>query len=571
MTAKIVYALLFIFLIYLLRKFTFIDTKSKRNLEFDRLQKEKEKEINRVKLEFFTNISHELRSPLTLILGPAEKLIKQGDKLQKKERLKLYKTMRRNSDYLLKLIKQLLDYRKLDEGKINLKCTHINLVTLLHKITDQFYTISEQKGIIFNHNINDFKLFAWIDINILEKILHNLISNAIKFTSKGGKIFIKLQEVEAKYSNFLDGHLEISIEDTGKGILSSDLNNIFNRFYQSENQNKENQGVGIGLSFSQQLAQLHGGYIEVVSEYQKGSCFTLLIPLGNTHLSDDQMIENNEIFISKVNNPDTPFLLNEEKMVGFGNKNPKLLIIEDNLEIYYYLTSELSNYYKTIYSVDGAQGIARALEELPDIIISDIMMPGINGIEVCQALKNDIKTSHIPIILLSARANDESKIEGLESGADVYLTKPFSMEVLKTQLTSLLDNRKKLHNEFKKHNFEPSKINISSLDELFVENMIDIIKDNIDNSTFTVEEFSNLSGMSRTTFFNKVKSITGLKPTEFLRNYRLKLAAQFLIKGFSVKECMYKTGFNTPSYFTQSFKVLYEMTPTEFIKQNKQI
>ena len=199
------------------------------------------------------------------------------------------------------------------------------------------------------------------------------------------------------------------------------------------------------------------------------------------------------------------------------------------------------------------------------------MMPGTNGIEVSKTLKNNIKTSHIPIILLSARANDESKIEGLKSGADVYLTKPFSLEVLKTQLTSLLNNRKIIHNEFKNLNFEPSKIEISSMDELFVENIINIIKDNIDNSNFTVQEFSNLSGMSRTTFFNKVKSITGLKPTEFLRNYRLKLAAQFLSKGYSVKEAMYKTGFNTPSYFSQSFKVLFKMTPTEFIKQKKQI
>ena len=568
--AKMTYIILCIILVYMLMRFTVIDIKRKRNLEFDRLEKEKEKEINRVKLEFFTNISHELRSPLTLILGPAEKLIKQGDKLKKKERLKLYQTMRRNSDYLLKLIKQLLDYRKLDQGKMNLKCNHINLVTLLHKIIEQFYTSSDQKGIVLSHNINAQKLFAWIDINIFEKILHNLLSNAIKFTSKDGEISIRLKEVKAKHSSFIDGHVEISVEDNGKGILPSDLNNIFNRFYQSENQNKENEGVGIGLSFSQNLAQLHGGSIEVVSEYQKGSCFTILIPLGNAHLTDDQMVENNEIVISKVNDPDTPILTKERQMVGFDDKNkPKLLIIEDNLEIHHYLTSELCHYYNTISSLDGTQGITLALEELPDIIISDVMMPGPDGIEVCHTLKSDIKTSHIPIVLLSARANDESKIEGLKSGADVYLTKPFSLEVLKTQLASLLDNRKKLHKEFKKLNFEPSTINISSLDELFVENMIDIIKDNIDNSTFTVQELSNLCGMSRTTFFNKVKSITGLKPTEFLRNYRLNLAAQYLIKGFSVKECMYKTGFNTPSYFTQSFKVLYEMTPTEFIKQNK--
>jgi DNA-binding response OmpR family regulator len=246
-----------------------------------------------------------------------------------------------------------------------------------------------------------------------------------------------------------------------------------------------------------------------------------------------------------------------------------LLIIEDNPEIYHYLTSELSAYYSTLSSIDGSQGIEMAFETLPDIIISDIMMPKTDGIEVCRKLKNDIRTSHIPIILLSARVNDESKIEGLKSGADVYLTKPFSLEVLKTQITSLLENRKKVHSEFRKPNFEPSKIDISTIDELFIEKIIKIIKDNIDNPIFTVQEFSNLSGMSRTSFFNKIKGITGLKPTEFLRNYRLKLAAQFLLKGFSVKECMHKTGFNTPSYFTQSFKVLYKMTPTAYIQQNK--
>jgi signal transduction histidine kinase/DNA-binding response OmpR family regulator/ligand-binding sensor domain-containing protein len=568
--AKIVYALLFLFLIYLLRKFTIIDTKSKRKLEYNRFEKEKEKEINRVKLEFFTNISHELRTPLTLILGPAEKLINKGDELHKKDRLKLYQTMRRNSDYLLKLIKQLLDYRKLDQGKIKLKCTHINLVTFLIKISDQFYVNAEQKGILLTQSISHKKLFVWIDSNIIEKILYNLISNAIKFTKTAGKITIGLKQLGSEDSKFRDGHVEISVTDNGKGIKSSELKNIFNRFYQSDNQNKENEGVGIGLSFSQNLAQLHGGKIEVVSECDKGSCFTLLLPLGNGHLFDDQMVENNEIYISNVTNEALPNLANEEQLVNFDETDkPSLLIIEDNKEIYNYLTSELRQYYRIVCCSDGDQGIIFAMKELPDIIISDIMMPGTDGIQVCKTLKNDIKTSHIPIILLSARANDESKVEGLESGADVYLTKPVSLEVLKTQITSLLNNREKIHDEFKNLNFEPSKIKISSVDELFVKNIIDIINDNIDNPNFTVQEFSNLSGMSRTSFFNKVKSITGFKPTEFLRNYRLKLASQFLLKGFSVKECIYKTGFNTPSYFTQSFKVLYKLTPTEYVKQNR--
>ncbi|MDB4175800.1 ATP-binding protein [Flavobacteriaceae bacterium] len=570
--AKTLYLLSFLLIIYLLARISVIQTKRKRKLEFNRLEKEKEKEINKVKLEFFTNISHELRSPLTLILGPAEKLIKQGDKLQKKERIRLYKTMQRNSDYLLALIKQLLDFRKLEQGEIKLKCTHINLVNLIQKVTEQFQTKAEQEKLNLGYNFNEKKIFAWTDANIVEKIIHNLLSNAIKFTPKGGSITIGVRELNLQKSNYPEGHIEIYVEDNGIGIKSSDVNTIFNRFYQSDNQNKKNEGFGIGLSFSQNLAKLHGGEIKVMSQYQKGSCFTLLIPLGNTHLSNEQMIENNEIIISKVDHHDNLDLINQQQKDHSNLKDkPSLLIIEDNLEIYHYLTSELSQHYLTIGSTDGKQGIDLAFEKLPDIIISDIMMPGTNGIQVSKTLKNNIKTSHIPIILLSARANDESKIEGLQSGADVYLTKPFSLEVLKTQLTSLLNNRKMTQNEFKNLNFEPSKVNISSMDEVFVENIINIIKDNIDNSNFTVQEFSDLSGMSRTTFFNKVKSITGLKPTEFLRNYRLKLAAQFLSKGFSVKESMYKTGFNTPSYFSQSFKVLFKMTPTEFVKQKKQL
>ena len=570
--AKTMYLLSFILIFYLLTRISVIQIKRKRKLELNRLEKEKEKEINKVKLEFFTNISHELRSPLTLILGPAEKLVKQGEKLQKKERVRLYRTMQRNSDYILGLIKQLLDFRKLEQGEIKLKCTHINLVNLIQKVTEQFQTKAEQEKLNLDYDFNKNKIFAWIDATIIEKILHNLLSNAIKFTPKGGNITIGVRELSLQKSIYPKGHIEIQVEDNGIGIASSDVKTIFNRFYQSDNQNKKNEGFGIGLSFSHNLAKLHGGEIKVKSQLKKGSCFTLLIPLGNSHLSNEQMIENNEIIVSKVEHHDNLDLVNDQQKDSSGHKNkPSLLIIEDNLEIYHYLTSELSQHYLTIGSTDGKQGIDLAFEKLPDIIISDIMMPGTNGIEVSKTLKNNIKTSHIPIILLSARANDESKIEGLKSGADVYLTKPFSLEVLKTQLTSLLNNRKIIHNEFKNLNFEPSKIEISSMDEVFVENIINIIKDNIDNSNFTVQEFSNLSGMSRTTFFNKVKSITGLKPTEFLRNYRLKLAAQFLSKGYSVKEAMYKTGFNTPSYFSQSFKVLFKMTPTEFIKQKKQI
>ena len=565
--AILLYFICFIVVLLLLKRYTVIDIKRKRKLEYDRLEKEKEKEINKVKLEFFTNISHELRSPLTLILGPAEKLVSQVDTLQKEERLRLYKTMQRNSDYLLKLIKQLLDFRKLEQGKMKLRCTHINLTVIIDKIIEQFYSLADEKKVILNHCYPAEKLFAWIDINIIEKILHNLLSNALKFTPKGGNISLDITIMPQSMSNYPDGHIEIKVTDSGKGIKPSDLQNIFNRFYQSDNQNKENEGVGIGLSFSQNLAKLHSGEIRVTSEYQKGTCFTLFLPLGNSHLSSEQMVDDKQIIVSKIDTA-TNILKKQNDVMEYKNGDkPVLLIIEDNPEINHYLASELSPYYTTISSMDGKKGLEIAFEKYPNIIISDIMMPGMNGIEVCKKAKNDIRTSHIPFILLSAKTNDESKIEGLHSGADVYLTKPFNMEVLKTQILSLLKNRKKIHMDFKNPNLEPPKIEISSIDDQFIKNIITIIEENIDNPKFTVQKFSDLSGMSRTTFFNKMKSLTGLKPTEFLRNYRLKLAVQYLEKGLSVKECMYKTGFNTPSYFTQSFKVLFKMTPTEYINK----
>ena len=567
--AKISYIFAFILFFILLRKYTIIGIEKKKNIEYEHLEKEKEEEINQIKFQFFTNLSHEFRSPLTLISGPIEKLISQDETIQKEERLRLYSTMKRNSDYLLKLIKQLMDFRKLESGVLKLECTHINITNLMDKIIELFHPLAEEKKITLRTNYSEQKLFSWIDINKIEKILHNLLSNAVKFTPKGGRIEINITTIEHFLSSYPEGHLEIAITDTGKGIKNIDLHNIFTRFYQSDNQNKENDGIGIGLSYSQNLAKLHGGIIKVTSEEQKGSCFKLLLPLGSSHLSNEQMLDNQQIIISKtapITNINTSNQDNNVEEYKNGDK-PVLLVIEDNIEINHYLSSELSAFYTIISTMNGVKGLEVALEKTPNIIISDIMMPGLNGVEVCKKIKDDIRTSHIPIILLSAKTTDENKIEGLYAGADVYLTKPFNIEVLKTQIISLLDNHTKIQEEFKNPNLEPPKINMSSIDNKFIEDIIAIIKENIDNPNFTVQEFSNLSGMSRTTFFNKIKSLTGQKPTEFLRNYRLKLAAQYLEKGLSVKECMYKTGFNTPSYFTQSFKVLFKMTPTEYINR----
>lgn len=567
--AIVFYVIFFIIALVLFGQYTVIDIRRKRELEFDRLEKEKEKELNSAKLEFFTNISHELRSPLTLILGPVEKLIDKIDSLNKEDRFMSYSTIQRNADYLLKLTNQLLDFRKLDEGKLKLTCSHINIINSLEKIIEQFYPLIDKKNISLKYKFPEKKVFAWVDINKLEKIIHNLLSNAVKFTHEKGRIEITFHEIKSSIK-YPDGHVEISIHDNGKGIKPTDIKNIFTRFYQIENASKTNEGVGIGLSFSQSLANIHGGRIQVQSEPNVGSCFTLELPLGANHLTMEQMTDNQDFMYSDFKMSTNGGNQLKEEIVTYENGDkPLLLIIEDNFEINHYIASEMSKSYNVVSCLNGKSGLKVAQKKSPDIIISDIMMEGLDGIEVCKQIKNDIRTSHIPFILLSAKTTNESRVEGLEAGADVYLIKPFDMNVLKMQLVSLLKNRNRIHEEFKKSPFNLSVIDIADVDEQFINNVIKIIEDNLDNSSFTTKELADKIAMSRTAFFNKIKAITGLKPTEFVRNYRLEIAAQFLQKGFSVKESMHKTGFNTAGYFTQSFKTLYKVTPSEYTAKLK--
>jgi DNA-binding response OmpR family regulator/nitrogen-specific signal transduction histidine kinase len=551
-------------------QYTLIDIRRKRKLEFDRLEKEKEKELNAAKLKFFTNISHELRSPLTLILGPVEKLISKIDSLKKEDRLKSYTTIQRNADYLLKLTKQLLDFRKLEQGKTQLACAHINIVSVVKKISEQFNSLADKKNISIEYHLPEKKIFGWVDVNKLEKIVHNLLSNAVKFTPENGNISIKVI-MKNPNQNYPEGYFVLSVTDNGLGIKPNELKNIFDRFYQADNQNKKNQGVGIGLSFSQSLARIHGGVLTVKSKLHEGSTFTLTLPLGTAHLTSDQMIDDKELILENLDLPKLQANDREEVISYENGDKPQLLIIEDNIEINHYIASELSDNYAIISCVNGTKGLEVAREKSPDVIISDIMMPGVDGIEVCREVKNDINTNHIPFILLSAKTTNESRVEGLQAGADVYLIKPFNMDVLKMQLSSLLENRKRIHDEFKKAPFEPNAVEVKGVDEQFIQKVIAEIERNLDNASFTTNLLAKNIGMSRTTFYNKTKAITGLKPTEFVRNYRLKIAAQYLEKGFSAKESMYRTGFNTAGYFTQSFKTLYKMTPSEYTARFKNV
>jgi DNA-binding response OmpR family regulator len=369
--------------------------------------------------------------------------------------------------------------------------------------------------------------------------------------------------------NYPEGYFALSVTDNGVGIKPSELKNIFERFYQADYQNKKNKGVGIGLSFSHSLAKIHGGALAVKSKLNEGSTFTLTLPLGTAHLASEQMIDDKELILTNIEMPIHQASEGQEVVFYKNDKKPLLLIIEDNIEINHYIASELSEDYAIISCVNGSKGLELASEKSPDVIISDIMMPGIDGLEVCRQVKKDIQINHIPFILLSAKTTNESRVEGLQAGADVYLIKPFNMDVLKMQISSLLENRIRIHDEFKKSPFEPSLVDINGVEEQFIQNVIEEIERNLDNASFTTNLLAKNIGMSRTTFYNKIKAITGLKPTEFVRNYRLKIAAQYLKKGFSAKESMYRTGFNTAGYFTQSFKTLYKMTPSEYTARFK--
>jgi DNA-binding response OmpR family regulator len=281
------------------------------------------------------------------------------------------------------------------------------------------------------------------------------------------------------------------------------------------------------------------------------------------------MIDDKELILTNIEMPIHQASERQEVIFYKNDNKPLLLIIEDNIEINHYIASELSEDYAIISCVNGSKGLELANEKPPNVIISDIMMPGIDGLEVCRQVKKDIQINHIPFILLSAKTTNESRVEGLQAGADVYLIKPFNMDVLKMQISSLLENRIRIHDEFKKSPFEPSLVDINGVEEQFIQNVIEEIERNLDNASFTTNLLAKNIGMSRTTFYNKIKAITGLKPTEFVRNYRLKIAAQYLEKGFSAKESMYRTGFNTAGYFTQSFKTLYKMTPSEYTARFK--
>ena len=514
-------------------------------------------EMDDMKLRFFTNISHEFRTPLTLILSPLDDLLKKTKDPEEKESLSI---MRRNARHLLTLVNQLLDFRKLDMNAQTLQRSLGDIVQFVKQQTELFVEVMARKEITFRFTSELKHLYMYFDADKLSKVLINILSNAYKFTPDEGKIILELSRVN-------DEKIRISITDNGIGIPENELENVFEQFYQIKNEGSSNyQGSGIGLHISKEFVLLHGGEIWAENMPEGGTRFVILLPCKEEATEDETDITDS--FVNEHNIEEEEIALEEELN---QNKSPKILIVEDNRDLRTLLASRLKEHYTILQAGDGVEGLHIALKEIPDIILSDVMMPKMDGIELCKSIKGDIRTSHIPVILLTAKTGEESKLEGLTAGADDYITKPFNQEILQIKIYNLIETRKRNQTVFEEQiRIEPSKITVNSLDEKLIKKAIEYTEENISNPDFSVEELSRELGMSRVHLYKKLSSLTGKTPIEFIRIIRLKRAAQLLKESqLTVSEIAYEVGFNNPKYFRKYFKDEFGVLPSQYGSRNE--
>lgn len=511
--------------------------KSKQLLEIQESVNKKLTEVDKMKSQFFASVSHEFRTPLTLIKGPIEQMIDHPDQPITLDKAQM---IHRNANRLLQLVNQLLDLSKLDAGNVRLENQDGDIYKFLRVISSSFESYAQQHNIVYSIKFDDVKLYTSFDHDKLEKIVYNLLSNAFKFTSTGGAVNFTCWSHDQK--------LIIQVSDNGKGIAPQHLPHIFDRFYQAE-EHHTFEGTGIGLSLVKELTSLMRGNIDVVSEPGKGTTFTITLPV--------EIVQPVQSLQSTV--IDTPV---DIPVV----ERDTVLIIEDNADMRSFIREQLAKNYQVIEACNGVEGLAVASAEIPDLIISDIMMPEMDGIAFCEAIKKNEHTSHIPVIMLTAREGRDNKIEGLETGADDYLVKPFDTYELLARIKNLIAQRQQLRKLFSQQIvLQPKNIIISSVDRVFLEKVENAIEKHLSQSEFGVPQLQEELSMSKTQLHRKMKALTDQAPGEFLRNYRLKRAAQLLEQqGGGVTEIAFAVGFGSLSYFTRSFKEFFGKSPSEY-------
>lgn len=551
--AYIVYFIIFILAIYYYINQNKKKQEEKLHLQRIEIESKRQKEMNEMKMRFFTNVSHDFRTPLSLIITPLEKLIDE-QKGAIKEQLQL---IHQNAQELLTLVNQLLDFRRLDANKEKLNLLNGNIILVINNIIDSFKVYVEQKHIKLNYTTDATELETTFDKDKIEKIMMNLLSNAFKFTPESGTIDVN--EFHDKKNVYIE------VADNGININDKDKEHIFDRFYQVH-QPKMNEGSGIGLHIVKGYAKLHGGKVKITDNKPQGVIFTVKLPIRHLVIEDEK-----ESYIEKVITEEVPTLsenTNEENKTTHTRKNPTILIVEDNENFKNFIISCLNDEYNVFGAANGKEAIKMIEQHEINIILSDIMMPVMDGLELCKAVKSNINYSHIPIILITARTAEEHRMEGLQYGADDYITKPFNLKILKLRISKFVEWSRRSHENFtKKLDITPSEITISSLDEKLMQKAMKNVEDNIGNPDFSVEELSEDLGLSRGHLYKKLMNITGKSPLEFIRIIRLKRSQQYLKESqMSISEIAYTVGFNSPKNFARYFKEEFGKTPSEYIK-----
>lgn len=560
--AYTIYILIFVFLLWLTRYFSLRQLALKNQLVLTRLARQQENKLADFKERLFTNISHEFRTPLTLILGPVDDLLQKKqleNPIEKSLRL-----IQKQSKRMLRMVNQLLDFQKAEAGSLKLSLQAGEIVSFCQEIFSGFMDEANRRNITYRFHAQEKYISFAFDPNKLEIIVFNILANAFKFTPNGESINFEISKKET-------GHCEIVIADTGKGIPLGDIDKVFDRFYRGKEDATTISGTGIGLSFVKELIELHGGTVKAESNGIKGSSFTISLP-------DVKFAEINMPFISETINQQTeindliinPTTMTEELNDAMLQEQelPIILVVEDENDIQQYIYEILSPSYKVITTANGKEGLVKALELIPDLIVSDIMMPEMDGIELCRTIKSHKDTSHIPVILLTALSDMAHHVQGIKEGADVYIPKPFNSQLLLVHIHNLITSRNKLKELYAKRVFlGSSNFEIKSFEEEFLYKVMKLVEENIPNTNFTSDELAGLMYMSRSTFYRKLKAFTGMSGNEFIRTARLNYAAKLLESGkYAVTDAAFEAGFNDIKYFRKRFQDQFGVSPSEYKK-----
>jgi len=582
--AIIAYFILFILGILLLNKITQDRIKEKQLIKNERTQRIQEDKLHKKKIQFFTNISHEFRTPLTLILNPLKDIMRDETVILSERIKSKHTTIYRNTNRLYALINELMDLRKLELNKMHIIASKLNLINFTKDIVEYYKEEALSRNIFLSLDADISDIQVWADESMLEKIIFNILSNAMKVTPDNGSINVELIDNDSDFILPLMSEttpvkvIEIVISDTGPGLEEEQIKKIFKRFYQVENLNKTYYGgTGIGLEVVSSFVKLHKGKIEVSSKVGEGTTFRIILPKGKNHLSKDEIMsfkkepDTDEIDANFIPINQTEIESIENLETGKNQKKHTILVVEDNTELRNYLKTELSINYKVLIAHNGKEALGIAQKSFPDVILTDVIMPEMDGFEFCKRIKTDIRTSHIPLLMLTAKSRIDDRIEGIEHGSDAYMTKPFDMRLLTLRLSQLITSRKLIFDKyFSEVSGAKENTNATSIDKEFINKVLAYIGENISNSSLSVEELANELNLSKSQSYRKIKSLTGQTPNELLRRIRLERAHQILETGSAyINEVGFKVGFSSASYFTKCFKAHFGKLPTEVTIKEK--